>query len=175
MTLGRKAAVLLLALLGSCAAAPDETWLRITEIRTSGGTSSAAVIAVDLNDGTTDTIDLVLQNTTSIVGSSNSQGVGVTVFVARIEYRAAGRDLPPFEFPVSFFIPPPGSGLTATKTLQDFPVAPVTLKDWLLNPDNFPSNLLADVLLVEARIILRARTDEGRNLETEAAVSLAFD
>lgn len=172
--MGRIAVLLLAALLAGCAAAPDETWLRITEVRTGGGSSSVAVIDVDASDGTSDTVDLVVQNTTTVVGSSSSSGVGITVTTVRIEYRAAGRDLPPFEFPLSFFIPSPGSGLSASETLQDVPIAPVTLKEWITNPVNFPSNLLSDLLLVEARIKLRARTDEGRELETEATVSLAF-
>jgi hypothetical protein len=168
------AAILLLVFFAACAAAPDEAWLRITEIRPSGSGSAVAVIDVDVNDGTSETVDVVMQNTTSIVGSSSSSGVGLTVFNVRIEYRAAGRDLPPSEYPVAFFLNAPGSGISSSDTLEDLPIVPVTLKDWIRDPANFPSNLLEDFLLVEARLIVRARTDEGRHIESEASVSLAF-
>ena len=97
----------------------------------------------------------------------------MTLYVARVEYRAAGRDLTPSEFPISLFLPAPNAEATSTATLEGFPIATTAFKDWITNPTNFPANLLAENLIIEARIILRARTDEGRELETEASVSLA--
>jgi len=164
------------AALGACAAAPDEAWIRITEIRESGEeTTSATVIRADLRDSSTDTVDVEVENFTTILGSSGNIGVGIEVYRARVEYTLGGYDFPDYEYPVTLYLPPPGGeSATTTGTINGLPVAPATLKGWILDPGNFPRELLRQPVRLEAKIIVRAKTDEGKELDTAATVSVEF-
>jgi len=176
-----------LLVLTACAAPADETWVQIVSIDSAStdsdsdeGTTTEAsnsVVKSDLQDGKTDPVDVKVQNTTVILGASDS-GVSITVYHARVEYFVQGQNLPSYEYVVTLFLPPPSSGdagaSSSTATLQAFPLVPVALKSWILNPANFPAEIAARGFDGEARITLRARTEEGRELETSAGVAVFF-
>jgi hypothetical protein len=168
-----------LLVLTACAAPADETWVQIVSIGGSDEDDPASSVGTsDLQSGTTDTADVTVQNTTVILGASDS-GVSITVYHARVEYFVQGQNLPSYEYVVTLFLPPPSSGdagaSSSTATLQEFPLVPVALKNWILNPANFPAEIAAAGFSGEARITLRARTEEGRELETSAGVTVIFN
>jgi hypothetical protein len=172
----------------SCAAPDDETWMQIISIdsvsTTSGTdgetttTTSASVIESDLQDGETDTVDVKVQNSTMILGDVGG-GVSITVYHATVEYFVEGYSFPSFQYAVTLFLPPPTSGesgaATTEGTLDDLPLVPVSLKDWILNPVNFPPEIAARGFTGTARITLRGRTEEGRELDVSSSVTVVFN
>lgn len=188
--LGNCSLALLLAL-AACAAPADETWLRVVSVTESGedaettqggvtGTS-VSVLDIDLRNGTTDTVDLVLENSTVVVGFSGADGVPITVYHATVEYDFSPYSLPSYAYTVSLVVPGFSSQtvagdviVTRTDTLVGLPVAPATLKSWMLVPDNLPPEVTAGSFNVLVRITLRARTEEGRELETGASLTLVI-
>lgn len=181
-------AVAAAALLSACAAAPDEAWIRITRIMESGGLDgdsqqAVTVVHSDLRDSLTDTVDVEIGNFAVIVGS-DGRGVGIGVYRARVEYRLGGFDFPDYEYPLTLYLPPVEStsteGTTASEAavstgfIRGLPIAPATLKGWILNAGNFPPELLRQPVRLEAKVTIRARTDEGRELDTSATVSVEF-
>lgn len=167
----------------SCSAPDDETWVRVTSVSKSAGegegSTAISVISSDLRDGGPELIDIVLENGTVIVGNTAGGGVLVTVYHATVEYFVQGQNLPSYQYVVTLFLPPPGSGdagdASSTGTLEDFPLVPAALKSWILNPANFPAEIADRGFSGEARITLRARTEEGRELETSAGITVVFN
>ena len=165
--------------LAACAAAPDEAWIRITRVLDGG--SEVTVVRSDLRDSGTDTVDVEVENFATIVGSGGDAGVGIQVYRARVEYRLGDYRFPDYEYPVTLYLAPldaPSSGEggagRSTGTIPGLPIAPATLKGGILNPANFPRELLRQPVRLEAEITIRARTDEGRELDTSTAVSVEF-
>ena len=168
----------MLMVLAGCAAPDDETWVQIISIEDSSlEAPSASVVESDLQDGTTNTVDVEVQNTSFILGSGN--GASVTVYHATVDYFVQGQSLPSYQYVVTLFLPAPTSGdagdSSSTGTLEDLPLVPAALKSWILNPANFPAEIAARGFSGEARITLRARTEEGRELETSAGITVVFN
>ena len=175
-----------LLVLTACVAPDDETWMRIISIGSAGTasdsdggtttTTSTSVIESDLQSGETDTVDVVVQNSTIILGIGG--GVSITVYHATVEYFVEGYTFPSFQYTVTLFLPAPTSGevggATSEGTLNDLPLVPNALKNWILNPDTFPAEIAARGFTGEARVTLRGRTVEGRELETSAGVAVFF-
>lgn len=178
------AAALLAA--ASCSAPADETWMRVTSITNSSvsseegeGSGAISSLTVDLRDGTTDRVDLNLENSTVIVTSSaDSSGVNVTVYRAVVDYEFNVYQFPTYQYPVTLTLPPAATseaGLgTTSGTLGDLPVVPASLKQWMLDPGHIPPYITEGTFEVQARITLFARTDEGREVETSAGLTLLF-
>ena len=173
---------------GACSAPDDETWVRVLSVSEAGSTTDDAngsgsgaisVLHSDLEDGNPELVDIVLENGTAIVGDSTGGGVIVTVYHARVEYEFGGIIIPPYAYPVTLVLPPPTGGETGTSTtsatLEDFPVVPATLKSWLLVPGNLPPGTTEGSFSVVATITFRARSEEGRELETSTSLTVAFN
>jgi len=185
----RVSALAALCALAACNAPADETWLRVARVTESGGEdaetvqegvtgTSVSVLDVDLQNGTTDKVDLVLENSTVIVGSTSGGGVPIHVYHATVEYEFSPYNLPDYAYAVSLLVPAPTGGEAGlgiqTATLVGLPVAPATLKDWMLYPENLPPEVTGGSFNVLVKITLRARTEEGRELETSASLTLVF-
>jgi hypothetical protein len=186
----RTSALAALCALAACNAPADETWLRVASVMTNAGevedgedattgtSVSATVLDVDLQNGTTDKVDLVLENSTVIVGNASGGGVPIHVYHATVEYEFSPYNLPDYAYAVSLLVPAPTGGEAGlgiqTATLVGLPVAPATLKSWMLVPDNLPPEVTAGSFNVLVKITLRARTEEGRELETSASLTLVF-
>jgi hypothetical protein len=177
------AATLLAA--ASCSAPADETWLRVTSITNSSvsgeegeGTGAISSLAVDLRDGKSDRVDLNIENSTVIVGVPSAGGVTVTVYRAVVDYDFNVYQFPTYQYPVTLALPPTvasEAGLgTTSGTLGDLPVVPASLKQWMLDPAHIPSDITDGTFEVQARITIFARTDEGREVETSAGLTLLF-
>jgi hypothetical protein len=147
-------------------------------VPSSGVTGSISVLDVDLRNGTTDTVDLVLENSTVIVGNASGGGVPIHVYHATVEYEFSPYTLPKYAYSISLLVPAPTGGEAGigieTATLVGLPVAPATLKDWMLYPENLPPEVTGGSFNVLVRITLRARTEEGRELETGASLTLVI-
>ena len=140
--------------------------------------ASLSVVRSDLHERSADLVDLEVENSTIILGGSGG-GVFITVYHARVEYLVPNHALPSFEYGVTLVLPAPtaneaGAAVTAG-TLKDLPLVPVSFKDWVLNPETFPADIAARGFTAEAKITLRARTEEGRELETSASVTVIFE
>ncbi len=172
-------AVAAAGVVAACAAAPDEAWIRITRVLEDD--TAVTVVRSDLRDSGTDTVDVEVENFATIVGSGGDAGVGIQVYRARVEYRLGDFDFPDYEYPVTLYLPPlsrsDSEGAAtgqSTGVIPGLPIAPATLKGWILNPGNFPRELLRQPVRLEAKIIVRGRTEEGRELDTSTAVSVEF-
>jgi hypothetical protein len=185
-----KAALLAAALLAmtACAAPDDETWMQIvgvgvestreTDTSTTTTFSSSSVIESDLQNRETDTVDVEVQNSTIILGDVGG-GVSITVYHATVEYFVQGHTFPSYQYTVTLFLPAPTSGdagaADSTETLIGLPLVPTALKDWILDPANFPPEIAARGFTGEARITLRGRTEEGRELDVSSSVTVVFN
>jgi hypothetical protein len=178
--------------LGGCSAPDDEIWMRITGIglpvttttttedttTTTTTIENRSVFESNLRDGTTDTADVEVQNFTVILGGSDV-GVSIAVYSATVELFTTGHLLRSFTYPVTLFLPAPAAGeagvAATTAVLRSLPLVPAALKAWILNPDTFPADIAAAGFTAEAKITLRGRTEEGRELETSASVTVVFN
>ena len=168
-----------LLVLTACAAPADETWVQIVSIGGSGEDDPASSVGTsDLQSGTTDTADVTVQNTTVILGASDS-GVSITVYHAKVEYFVEGQNLPSYEYVVVLYLPAPTGGdvgeASSTGTLKEFPLVPAALKNWIRDPANFPAEIAARGFTGEARITLRGRTEEDKQIETSTGVTVVFN
>jgi len=179
----------------SCAAPDDETWMQITgiggatttttttttdgdETTTTSTFSSGSVIESDLQSGVTDTVDVEVQNSTIILGDVGG-GVFITVYHAAVEYHVQGYDFPSYQYTVTLFLPAPTSGEAGSAdskgVLEDLPLVPAALKSWILDPGNVPPEIAARGFTGEARVTLKGRTEEGRELEVSGSVTVVFN
>ena len=172
----------------SCSAPDDETWVRVISVSEAdisaddangSGSGAISVLHSDLDDGSPELVDIDLENGTAIVGNSSGGGVVVTVYHATVEYEFGSVYIPSYAYPVTLVIPPPTGGETGTSTtsatLEDFPVVPATLKSWLLVPENLPPDTTKGSFSVVATITIRARSEEGRELETSTSLTVVFN
>jgi hypothetical protein len=172
----------------ACSAPDDETWVRIISVgeaddsaddANGSGSGAISVLHSDLDDGSPELVDIDLENGTVIVGDTGGGGVLVTVYHASVDYEFGGVAIPSYAYPVTLVIPPPTGGETGTSTtsatLQNFPVVPATLKSWLLVPENLPPDTTKGSFSVVATITLRARSEEGRELETSTSLTVVFN
>jgi hypothetical protein len=177
-------------LLTFCAPPSDEAWFRIVGFGnpTTTGTDAdpvtitadgvdtdtpgtISVLDSDLRDSETDRVDVFLENYSTIVGTSD--GRGVYVYRAEVEYLFGAYSLPRYEYPVTLALPPPGAeGGVGEGTLEDLPLVPASLKGWLLA--NLPAEVTAAPFQIEARVTIRARSGEGTELETSGSLGIIF-
>lgn len=188
MTVWRGIPVLATAfLLTFCAPPSDEAWFRIvgfgnrTTTTTDGDTDTPpvtkitneyiSVLDADLHDSETDRVDVFLENYSTVIGTS--EGRGVHVYRAEVEYLFGSYPLPRYEYPVTLTLPPPDAdGGAGSGTLEDLPLAPAVLKGWLLA--NLPADVTAAPFQIEAQVTVRARSDEGTHLETSGSIGIIF-
>lgn len=175
-------------LLTFCAPPSDEAWFRIvgfgnpattTTTTTTNGddkvtttTSSEHISALeaDLRDGATDSVDVFLENYSTVVGAD--EGRGVYIYRAEVEYLFGAYSLPGFAYGVTLALPPPGADGNGSGTLENLPLASAALKGWLLL--NLPAEVTDGTFQIEAQVTLRARSEEGTELETSGGLAIIF-
>jgi len=166
-------------LLTFCAPPSDEAWIRVVGFQRAGNETPISVYESDLHDGQTDLVDVLLENFSELVGGGG--GEAVYVFRAEVEYDFAGLDLPRYEYPVTLGLPPPtpslgeAAGSPGKGTLHNIPLVPNVLKGWLRDPANVPSDVIRAPFQVVSRISVRARTDEGTEVETSGDLGITFN
>lgn len=161
-------ALLALAVLVSgCGRPDDEAWLRFLGFRASGESSPLSVLNGDLADGTDLTVDVEFQNASLFVGQK--VGLGIEVNRARIDYRMSGFSPPAAEYPLSLYLPPPADGNPTTGTLTMFPLAPVSLQQWLID-----AGVSDPVVELTARVTFYGVTDDGASVETAGSIRIAL-
>ena len=167
-------------LLTFCAPPSDEAWFRIvgfgnhtTTATDEDGvllpqppTGSISVLDVDLHDGGTDRVDVILESYATVVGTT--EGRSVYVYRAEVEYLFGAYSLPRYEYPVTLALTPGDGGVP----LEDLPLVPVTLKGWIMA--NLPAEVTAASFQIEARVTARARSEEGTELETSSSLGVIF-
>ena len=156
--------VLTVAVTG-CGRPPDEAWLRCIALKQSAATIS--VLEGDLNDGTSSTVDIELENSSLVVGTK--AGTGILVSRTRIDYRMTGFSPPAADLPVNLYLSPPADGKTTTGTLTAFPLASRSLKQWLVD-----AGVSDPVVQLTARVTFYGLTDGGSQIETEASLGIAL-
>jgi hypothetical protein len=173
-------------LLTFCAPPSDEAWFRIvgfgnrTPTTTDSGTDTPiststdeyiSVLDSDLRDSETDLVDVFLENYSTVVGVS--EGRSVHVYRAEVEYLFGDYSLPRYEYPVTLALPPPADEVgVGTGTLEDLPLVPAVLKGWLLA--TLPAEVTAGPFQIEAQVTVRARSEEGTELETSGSLGIIF-
>lgn len=169
--------VLALALFG-CNRPPDEAWLRFLGFRESGGTTPLTVLSGNLLDGATDSADAAFSNGSEPVGVGS--GTGIFVYRALVEYQLPGFSPPAADYPLNLYIPAgtPASGTTpasgGTATLGAFPLATVSLKNWLIQTHAFDDPKLVPAINLTARVTFFAVTDEGLELRTAGGIAITL-
>jgi hypothetical protein len=157
--------------LGGCSAPDDEIWMRIT------GIGLPVTTTTTTEDTTTTTT--TIENRSVFESNLRDVGVSIAVYSATVELFTTGHLLRSFTYPVTLFLPAPAAGeagvAATTAVLRSLPLVPAALKAWILNPDTFPADIAAAGFTAEAKITLRGRTEEGRELETSASVTVVFN
>ncbi len=148
-----------------CGRPADEAWLRCLGFQQSAETIS--VLEGDLNDATSSTVDVALEN--SSFGAGRTTGTGILVTRTRIDYRMSGYAPPSADYPVNLYLAPPADSAPTTGTLTAFPLASQSLKQWLID-----SGVRAPVVELTARVTFYGQTDEGAQIETEASLAIAL-
>ncbi len=164
------AAALLSTLAAGCGRPPDEAWLRFLGFRAEGSASAVTLLAGDLLDEKTLSLDAAFENASLVVGSSDS-GTGILVRLARVEYRTGGGSPPVYEYPVSLYLPARDKAAENTSgTLAGVPIVPASLKEWIL-ASGLPRH---PEVRFTAVVTFRAETDDGNDLEVGGSVSVVL-
>jgi hypothetical protein len=171
------AAALLATLIAGCGRPDDETWLQFLGFQDTGKTIAVLEGKLDIS---TDSADAVFQNTSFLVGSNVSGGSGVLVHRAHVEYRMPDLQPPASEYALNLYLPAPShtsstttSGTTGavTGTISDFPLAPASLKSWIIGTGVYNSR---PSVSLQAQVTFYAETDEGTDLETQGGISIVL-
>lgn len=149
-----------------CGRPPDEAWLQFLGF--SQGGTTITVFEDQLLEASTATVDAEFQNGSLNLGSK--AGTGIFVSRARVEYRMTGFSPPAAEHPLNLYLPAPADGSPTTGTLSSFPLAPPSLKQWLISAGAAKS----DVLELTASVRFFARTDEGADIETTGSIGISL-
>ena len=168
----------LAALAAGCARSPDEAWLQFLGFKQSGKTIS--VFTDNLSGGATATVDADFENRSFYVKQNG--GTGILVYRARIDYQMDGFSPPAAEYALNLYIASPATtttttttatttttSTTATGTLSGFPLAPASLKSWLIG-----HAAGAAVVELTARVTFFAETDQGDKIETHGSIGIAL-
>jgi hypothetical protein len=167
------AALLALALLAAgCGRPPEEAWLRFLGFKQAGKTIS--VFSDNLYGDAVTTVDADFENRSLYV--QNEGGSGILVYRARVDYLMTGFAPPAAEHALNLFIAAPShtSGSTTTSgstgTLSGFPLAPASLKNWLIGRADDSA-----VLELTARVTFYAETDQGAKIETHGSIGIVLN
>lgn len=177
-----------------CGRPPDETWLRVVQFEDDGENVISALSSIvqtittttttDTTDttitttdtttelGSTDYVDVVLANQSTVVGTSGQAG-GVTVDQVRITYAIAGYSPPGATYAVSLYVPVSSVDGTTTNVRLSVALVSTALKSWLA--ETVPESVLSGGLHASALLEFHARTDQGDEIETEAGISIIFE
>jgi hypothetical protein len=174
------ALVAVAAIAAACGRPPDESWLEFLGFRASGATTTLTSIEGDLNDGKTDKADAAFRNDSFTVGpnSGSSTGTGILIKSAHVDYQLSGFSPPSYDYPQSLFLGASGvsSGVTTTTegTLTDFPLAPASLKRWLLDTHAFDASGGTSPIRLTAKAKFNAVTDDGNDLEVNGSITVVL-
>lgn len=180
------ASLALVVLALGCGRPPDEAWLRFlgfsvtttstatTTTTTTTTTTNTTVVEGELRDGTTLSATANFQNASQNVGTAG--GTGIEVYRVRIDYRMSGYSPPASEYGVNLYLPALGTGKDSTASTGSLSVAlaPISLKQWLINTGAFESQESKPVVDLTAHLTFYAKTDEGAELEVEGSVAIAL-
>jgi hypothetical protein len=153
-----------------CGRPPDEAWLRFVGFKQGGATIS--VVKDSLREETTTTVDVELQNGSLIVGQKT--GTGILVNRARVDYRMPGFSPPSAEYPLNLYLAPPADDKATTGTLSAFPLAPSSLKQWLIDTGAFDDANSEPVVELTAHVTFFGESDDGLKVETEGGIGIAL-
>lgn len=171
-------------LLTACSVADDEAWLRITAFYDDEAETNISVFESELRDGMSDTIDVKVQNSSVFAGSGATEGTSIHVYRAKVEYAYSNVTIPSFDYAVTLTVGPKvstastGDGTTTSGgegTLEDLPLVPLSLKNWILNSGRLPDGVVESSFRITAKVTLRSRTDEGTELKTSASLGITFE
>lgn len=152
-----------------CGRPPDEAWLRFLGFKQ--GANTIGVFEGTL-DGKAETVkvDAVFENRSLIIGKT--AGTGVLVSRAHIDYRMTGYSPPAAEYPLNLYIPAASTSTSETSgigTLTGFPLAPVSLENWLI-----AAGANQPVVELSAHVTFFATTDDGTPIETEGSIGITL-
>jgi len=174
------AALFLLAVVApGCGRPDDEAWLRFLGFRDDGN-STLTVLEGDLNDGNADSANAAFSNVSVIVGGSDSgAGTGILVKRAHVDYKLSGYSPPSEEYPLNLYLGPSShtngtAGTTAGSTEGEtsFPLATVSLKQWLIDTGAFSDSSATPTVRLTADVTFFAETDEGTELEVHGSIAI---
>ena len=155
-----------------CGRPPDTAWLRFTGF--SDATTSTTMVTVvdgELRDGKSLSADGNFENHSLIVDKTD--GTGILVYRARIEYRMTGYSPPSAEYDFNLYLSPPAKSTATTGTLT-LPLAPISLKQWLIDTGAFDDSSAKPVIELTAHVTFFAETDDGTQLEVEGNIGIAL-
>ena len=153
-----------------CGRPPDEAWLRFLGFKQSSSTIST--FTDHLREEINSTVDVELQNSSLVVGKTD--GVGIQVNRARVDYRMDGFSPPSSEFPVNLYLAPPAESKLTTGTLTTFPLVSASLKHWLIDTGAFDDATVTPVVELNAQVTFFGVGDDGGKLETQGGIGIAL-
>jgi hypothetical protein len=164
-----------LALGYGCGRPSDEAWLQFLGFKQGGVT--VGVFEDNLRGTVSDTVDVEFQNGSQGVGVN--AGTGVLLERARIDYRMDGFFPPSAEVPLNLYLDPPAASTTTpstptTGTLSAFPLAPPSLKQWLIGTGAFENAVARPAAELTAQVTFFARAADGTKLETKGGVTIVL-
>ena len=77
---------------------------------------------------------------------------------------------PAGEYPLNLYLPPPAESTATTGTLTAFPLAPASLKQWLIDTGVRGPRYVQ----LTAHVTFYGETDEGASLQTEGSIRIAL-
>ena len=166
----RCASVALLAftvLVPGCGPPNDEALLRFLGFKQSSTTIS--VLEDNLREASTVTVDAEFENDSLYVGQKT--GTGILVNQAHIDYRMARFSPPSADYPLNLYLPAPADSKATTGTLTSFPLAPASLKQWIIDTGAFGD---PGIVELTAHVTFHGVTDEGAVLQTEGSIRIAL-
>jgi hypothetical protein len=166
------AALLALAVLApGCARPPDEAWLGFTGFSDTTSTTSLTVLEGELRDGTSLTASANFENRSLIPGQK--VGTGILVYRAHIDYRMTGHSPPSADYDFNLYLSPPADS-TATTGALTATLAPVSLKQWIIDTGAFDDAVTKPVVDLTAHVTYFAQTDDGTELEIDGSIGISL-
>ncbi len=160
------AALALSLLASSCGPPPDEAALRFLGF-------GETVPTGNLRNGEPTLANAAFMNSSQGAGQA-AGSTGVVVYRAHIDYRTAGLSPPSSDHEFTLYLPPPGAGSTTTGILTSLPLAPASLKQWLVNTGAFRDAAAVPAAELTASIVFYGETDEGGALETRVETKIVL-
>ena len=151
----------------ACGRPPDESWLQFLGYSATGTVAKLSVLSGDLGDGVDLSADAEFENGSLNVGQK--VGTGILVNRARVDYQMTGYAPPSVEYPLNLYLAPPAESKATTGILSAFPLAPVSLKQWLID-----RGVSDPVVVLTAHVTYYGQTDEGARLQTEGGIKISM-